>query len=95
MENEINELEMKLINVSKKVVENYGTGKFNPELIISYKPKEKKERLKIKVYLNEKGKEPSRFSEFYLENRAIQFLRIGYHDFAGEISAEYYKTLQE
>ena len=96
---EINELEMKLITASKKVIEKNTLEilDINPEMVILYKYNSKKDaKLNIKIYYDKKRGETN-ILEFYLnENGAVQFVNEQFHnrDFAQEISSQYSKELK-
>jgi hypothetical protein len=106
----INELEMKLITASTKVMKNYSdffNPKVGPELIISYKySNHEKAKLNIKVVLeqglvvknNPDKKEQYVFAEFYLnDNGTLQFINENFTNlkFAEGISSQYLKELEQ
>ena len=75
MENkEFSKLEIKAINVAKKVSESFSGDKFHRRLSINYEPSTNSfetGELKIQYYFNEKGKKPYLEAEVILKNNQI------------------------
>ena len=87
LEKNFNRLELKLINISKKVVDSYNKENFNYELTISYKPKQPSEKLIINVDCNRHG-----IGEFYLmDDKRVHFSINSNYNLVQKIETEFYK----